>query len=230
MAQTADSGEKAAAAAGRKVRVWDLPTRLFHWLLVVLVTASFVTGEVGGAWMQYHIWSGCAIIGLLAFRILWGFWGGRYARFSAFVKGPRAVLRYAGDMKRGNSERHLGHNPLGGWSVLAMLTALLVQAATGLFANDDIFTEGPLYPWVSKATSDWLTSIHKLNQELLLVLIGVHVAAVLFYLMFKHDNLIAPMFTGHKRWQEQAEPTGNRLGPAALVAGASAALVYFLLR
>jgi cytochrome b len=111
-----------------------------------------------------------------------------------------------------------------------MLTALLVQAATGLFANDDIFTEGPLYPWVSKATSDWLTSIHKLNQELLLVLIGVHVAAVLFYLMFKHDNLIAPMFTGHKRWQEQAEPTGNRLGPAALVAGASAALVYFLLR
>ncbi|MGD8366543.1 MAG: cytochrome b/b6 domain-containing protein [Desulfobacterales bacterium] len=230
MTQAGGNGEKTTGAAGRRVRVWDLPTRLFHWLLVLLVAVSFVTGEIGGAWMQYHVWSGCAIFGLLAFRIMWGFWGGRYARFSAFVRGPKAVLRYARAFWQKGSERHLGHNPLGGWSVLAMLAALLVQAATGLFSNDDIFTEGPLYPWVSKATSDWLTTIHRLNQEILLVLVAVHVAAVLFYLIFKRDNLIGPMFTGCIRWQEPAESSGNRLGLAALVAGISAALVYFLVR
>lgn len=180
--------------------------------------------------MQYHMWSGYAIFGLLLFRVAWGFVGGRHARFSAFVCGPGAVLRYAKTMLNRDAPRHLGHNPLGGWSVLAMLVGLLVQAVTGLFANDDIFIEGPLYPWVSKATSDWLTHIHRLNQEVILLLVAVHVTAVFFYLIIKHDNLIRPMFTGRKRWHTESQSSTNPLGMAALIAGLLAVGVFLLVR
>jgi cytochrome b len=116
--------------------------------------------------------------------------------------------------------------------VLAILATLLVQAATGLFANDDIFVEGPLYRWVSKASSDWLTHIHKLNQEVILLLAAVHVMAVLFYLIFKHENLIRPMFTGQKHWHGEGQSSANRLGLAALIAGLLASVIYlgYLLR
>ena len=139
--------DRSSAADERPVviAVWDLPSRLFHGLLVILVAVSFTTGTIGGNAMQYHEWSGFAILVLLVFRITWGFVGSRTSRFSDFVKGPAAVWRYANALVRGHSECYLGHNPLGGWSVLAMLLALLVQAATGLFANDDIITAGPLY-------------------------------------------------------------------------------------
>lgn len=229
---TSEASEKSGHSkeSGRLIRVWDLPTRLFHWLLVTFVLVSFVTGTIGGAWMPYHIRSGCAVLGLLMFRLVWGFVGGRHARFSAFVRAPGAVLRYARTLFKTAAPRHLGHNPLGGWSVLAMLLVLSVQAVTGLFANDDIFTEGPLYSWVSKATSDWLTHIHKLNQGVVLLLVGVHVIAVLFYLIMKHENLIQPMFTGCKRWYGQSEASGNHLGRAALAAGLVAAGIYLLLR
>jgi cytochrome b len=128
-----------------RVVVWDLPTRLFHWLLTIFVIISFVTGNIGGNAMQYHEWSGFVILVLLVFRLVWGFLGGRQSRFSAFVRGPAAVLRYATALIKGNSPPVLGHNPLGGWSILAMMLALFVQVGTGLFANDDILTEGPLY-------------------------------------------------------------------------------------
>jgi cytochrome b len=227
-AESIDS--RPSMAPGRPILVWDLPTRLFHWLLVTLVIASFVTGKIGGTWMQYHQWSGYAIIGLLIFRFAWGFVGGRHARFSAFICGPGAVLRYARALLRRDAPHHLGHNPLGGWSVLAMLTALLVQAATGLFANDDIITEGPLFPWVSKATSDWLTHIHNLNQNAILVLVGVHVMAILFYLIIKHENLIYPMFSGYKYRQDNGLPSANHCWKALLVAGLAAFGVYLLVR
>ena len=230
MNPTAGNISKPSVESGRPILVWDLPTRLFHWLLVTLVIASFATGKIGVTWMQYHKLSGYAILGLLAFRLAWGFVGGRHARFSAFVSGPGAVLRYARTLLRRDAPRHLGHNPLGGWSVLAMLTALLVQAATGLFANDDIFTEGPLYPWVSKATSDWLTHIHKLNQGAILALVCVHVMAVLFYLITKHENLIRPMFSGYKYWPGEAQPSTNALWMASLIASLAAFGVYFLVR
>lgn len=216
--------------ADRSIRVWDLPTRVFHWMLVILVTVSFATGIVGGTWMQYHLWSGCTILGLLIFRLAWGFAGGRHVRFSAFVRGPRAGLHYARTLLDANAPRHLGHNPLGGWSVLAMLIALSVQAVTGLFANDDIFTEGPLYPWVSKATSDWLTHIHKLNRNVILLLVGLHVLAILFYLVIKHENLIHPMFTGHKEWRGPGQATDNHLGRAVFIAALVAVGVYLLVR
>jgi len=211
------------------IPVWDLPTRLFHWLLVVLVALSFTTGSIGGNAMQYHECSGFAILILLVFRIIWGFVGSRTSRFSYFAKGPATLWRYAVTLVRGKSERYLGHNPLGGWSVLAMLLVLLAQAATGLFANDDIITEGPLYLWVSKPLSDWLTGVHRLNRYLIMVLVVTHVSAVLFYLLVKHENLIKPMFSGIKPWQGgDSAPTAAPIWLAAVMAAVAGLLLYLL--
>jgi len=212
------------------IPVWDLPTRLFHWLLVVMVAVSFTTGSIGGNAMQYHEWSGFAILILLTFRITWGFVGSRTSRFRDFVKGPAAVWGYATALVRGKTERYLGHNPLGGWSVLAMLLALFVQAATGLFANDDIITEGPLFLWVSKPVSDWLSGIHRLNRVLIMALVATHLAAVLFYLIIKRENLIKPMLTGIKyRSSGETAPPAASIGLAAVVAAAAGVLLYLLI-
>jgi cytochrome b len=227
---TESENSKKKATPGQRLLVWDLPTRLFHWLLVVLVIASFVTAKIGGIWMPYHVLSGCTILGLLLFRIIWGFMGGRYARFSAFIRSPSKVIKHTQTMLKKEAPKYPGHNPLGGWSVVAMLIALLVQVVTGLFANDDIFTEGPLYPWVSKATSDWLTHIHRLNQNVIIVLITIHVTAVLFYLIIKKENLILPMFSGHKYWDQEAQASTNQVGLALIVAGFLAVAIYLLLR
>jgi cytochrome b len=214
-----------------KVLVWDLPTRLFHWLLVILVTTSFITAKIGGNAMQYHEWSGFTILALLLFRLVWGFFGSRESRFATFVRGPAAVFRYAVKILRPDSRHYLGHNPLGGWSIIAMLSALMVQAGTGLFANDDIDTEGPLYKWVSKATSDWLTRVHKLNQEVIIGLVAIHILAVLFYFLFKRENLVKPMVTGIKSWRGAVpEPTTGPTWKAALIAGLAALAVYLLVQ
>jgi cytochrome b len=213
------------------LRVWDLPTRLFHWLLVLLVTISFVTVEIGGNAMQYHERSGFTILALLLFRLTWGLLGSQPSRFKTFLKGPATVLRYAATTLRREPECHLTHNPLGGWSVAALLTALLVQAGTGLFANDDIATEGPLYGWVSKRTSDWITEAHEFNAGIIVALIVLHVAAVLFHLIYKRDNLLVPMFTGDKRCDAGDGPPGMRpLWLAVVIAAFAAAVVYFLVR
>lgn len=215
----------------RIITVWDFPTRLFHWLLVILVIFSFVTGKIGGNAMQYHEWSGFMILTLLLFRIVWGFVGSRESRFMTFMRGPSAVFHYATTLLRSNSKHSLGHNPLGGWSIIAMLFALLVQTGTGLFANDDIVTEGPLFDWVSKATSNWLTRIHKLNQEAIIALVSIHVLAVLFYFFYKRENLVKPMITGVKHWSgAEVEPASGRIWVAALIAGLAALAVYLLVR
>jgi cytochrome b len=215
----------------RSVLVWDLPTRLFHWLLVILVITSYVSGNIGGNAMQYHEWSGVTILTLLLFRLVWGFAGSRESRFGTFVQGPAAVICYAAALPRRDSPHYLGHNPLGGWSIIALLFTLLVQATTGLFANDDIVTEGPLFDWVSKATSDWLTRVHKLNQQVIIALVCVHVLAVLFYFFYKRENLILPMITGVKPWRgAEVEPDSGRTWAAALFAGLAALAVYLLVR
>ena len=215
----------------RSVLVWDLPTRLFHWLLVIFVIISFVTGNIGGNAMQYHAWGGFAILVLLLFRLVWGFIGSRESRFVTFIQDPSAVIRYVGTLLHRDSPHYLGHNPLGGWSILALLFTLLVQAATGLFANDDIVTEGPLFDWVGKATSDWLTKVHKLNQQVIIALVCVHVAAVIFYFFYKRQNLILPMITGVKPWHDaEAEAASGRTWLAVMIAGLASLAVYFLVR
>ena len=137
-------------------------------------------------------------------------------------------MRYAITLLREDTPKHLGHNPMGGWSVIAMLAALFVQAGTGLFANDDIATQGPLYGWVSKATSDWLTGIHILNKGVILFLIILHLSAVLFYLLIKHDNLIISMITGLRPWSEDAPSSVYKIWQAMLIAALSIIIVYWV--
>ncbi len=211
------------------IPVWDIPTRIFHWLLVGLVIFSFITGKIGGLTMQYHEWSGFAVLCLVAFRLVWGFIGGQQSRFSAFVKGPVTVFRYLSSLLKTDSGPHIGHNPLGGWSIIAMLISLLLQAGTGLFANDDILTEGPLYDLVSKQTSDWLTGLHQLNQKVLIGLVALHIGAILFYLFAKGENLLIPMITGKKTWEQEIDCSWGSPLLALLLAVVVTAVAYLLI-
>ena len=213
----------------KRVRVWDLPVRIFHWLLVILVVTSYVTQEIGGNAMQWHFRAGYAILTLVLFRICWGFAGSRYARFSDFLHGWSRLLAYL----RGRSERVFhGHNPLGSLSVLAMLGVLLLQATAGLFSNDDIASDGPLVKYISKELSDQITGLHAdIGATLLYVLVGLHVAAIFWYLLFGRENLIAPMITGDKVTNDDAADANDGWTTwlrALVLLAACAALVYLL--
>jgi len=177
----------------RTIRLWDLPTRLFHWLLVLAVVGAFITVNIGGNLMVWHGRLGIFILGLLAFRVVWGVIGSTYARFTQFVRGPSAIRAYLAGAWHG-----VGHNPLGALSVLALLALLLTQAATGLFANDDIAFNGPLYPLVDKDLSDALTGWHHRGEVALYLLVGLHLAAIIFYAVKKGEKLVPPMVTGKK--------------------------------
>lgn len=172
--------------------------RLFHWLLVLLFAFMLISGKMKGDWMEWHMRSGYAILALVLFRILWGFVGSSYARFSSFLAGPSACLRFAKKLLARTPASSAGHNPLGGWMVLVLLLALLFQTGTGMFANDDVLVEGPLASLVSKALSDRLTGWHHLNLRLLLLLAAVHIVAVLYHKLFMKEKLIGAMFTGVK--------------------------------
>lgn len=204
-------------------RVWDLPVRLFHLLLAVLVIVCFLAGWNGGNWMVWHGRAGVAIIGLLAFRLTWGIVGSTYARFATFVRGPGAIINYLKGQWCG-----AGHNPLGALSVLGMLGVLAFQTGTGLFSNDDISFNGPLYALVSKDTSDWLVGWHRQASWLVLALIVLHLGAISFYRFVKRDDLITPMLTGRKTFcvdcpVKHAEGGGFRAFILALAIGLFAA-------
>jgi cytochrome b len=180
------------------VRVWDIPVRSFHWLLAFSILGLFITGKLGGNWMEWHKKIGFFVLGLIAFRVIWGFVGSEHARFKNFVRGPATVIAYAKNLFTEKSEKYIGHNPMGGLSVLALLAAVGFQAVTGLFSNDDIMLEGPYASMVSKALSDQMTKLHHLNSNLILILIGVHLSAIGFYAVYKQENLIEAMITGEK--------------------------------
>ncbi|MDJ0721118.1 MAG: cytochrome b/b6 domain-containing protein [Desulfobacterales bacterium] len=217
-------------APEKRVWVWDLPTRLFHWSVAALAIVCIVTGRLGLDWLDVHMRCGYGVLALVLFRLVWGFAGGRHARFASFVRGPAVVGRHIAEMFQKDAPRHLGHNPLGGWSVMAMLGALLLQASTGLFATDDIFTEGPLYPLASRAASDLLTRIHRLNADVIIALVAIHVLAIGFYLVVKRDNLIRPMIDGRKTWRGPALPAEANLPAAALIAAICAGVVFLVVR
>jgi len=196
-----------------KVRIWDAPTRLFHWILVALIAFSWWSAEEEH--LDWHIWSGIAVLSLLLFRILWGFLGSSTARFSNFVRGPRQVLAYLGDMK---GWRPAGHSPLGALSVLAMLGAITVQVGLGLFAVDeDGLYEGPLAQLVSLDLSEELTDLHEDWFNVLLVLIGLHLAAILFYRLILGKKLIGPMISGKGVAPAGVEPMRRARWWAALL-------------
>jgi cytochrome b len=165
---------------------------------VLLIASQIATVSLGGNAMEYHVLGGYSILALVLFRIVWGVAGTHHARFANFIYGPLAVLRYARSLIGSDHEKHAGHNPLGGWSVIAMLTSLLVQAVSGLFADDEIMTTGPLWKYVSNDVASTFGAIHEANALVLLTLICIHMGAILFYLVKKKDNLIVPMFSGVK--------------------------------
>ncbi len=219
------------ASAGGRVKVWDAPVRAFHWLLLALVGFSWWTGEQGSDWMEYHEWSGYAILVLVVFRIVWGFVGSDTARFADFVRGPSATYAYFRSVLERRPKAYLGHNPLGGWMIVSLLSILLVQAVTGLFGNDDSAYEAPLSHWLAHGTSSLITTVHAYNFDLLLGLIGLHVAAVATHQVLRHDDMITAMFTGVKRGIPGA--TAGRMVSvwrALALLGFVAALVYALLR
>ena len=191
-----------AADGERRATVWDLPIRLFHWALVLLIGAAWATQEQLED-SERHALVGYLILTLLLFRLLWGVVGSDTARFSAFIRGPAKVWAYL--RGSGGASVALGHNPIGGYSVAALLTLIGVQAGTGLFLYDDEMFWGPLNGWVSEGTAEWLADVHELNFNLLLGLIGFHVAAILFYAVVKRRNLVGPMVTGRAALPEGAQ-------------------------
>lgn len=180
----------------QSIRLWDMPTRLFHWLLAVLIALQFASGEFDLLPMRWHYLMGYTILALIVFRVLWGFAGSQTSRFCNFLRGPRAVLRYIVDSVRGSASHAPGHNPLGGWSVVLMLAVVAVQAISGLFTSDDISEEGPFVAHVADATVKLMTRIHHWDRYVLLILIALHVSAVLLHWVLRKDNLVAPMLHG----------------------------------
>ena len=212
--------------------VWDLPLRLFHWLLVLSLAALWATGEAGFDWMQYHMYLGYWTLGLIVFRLIWGFVGPRHARFSSFVASPAALWRYARGLVAGTLVQTVGHNPLGGIMVIVMLVLVCFQVTTGLFATDDILWTGPYNGAVSGATADRLTSLHHLNFNFILAAVALHIMAIAFYFLVKKQNLVGAMLHGKKPSAYVAEHEAipkSQILKAIVVIAISAALVYWLI-
>lgn len=211
-----------SSGAGTPIGVWDLPTRLVHWGMALLIPFSWWTAETGQ--MDRHRLSGYVLLGLLLFRLIWGFWGSAPSRFGAFVKGPLSVWRYV----RGVDERDIvGHNPLGGWSVVAMLGTLSLQIGLGLFSVDeDGLESGPLSHLVEFDTGRTVAGLHEKLFFVLVALIVLHIAAILWFLLVRRDNLISAMITGRMypvTPLEQPRIASHwRSVGAVIVAGASA--------
>lgn len=194
------------------ILLWDLPTRLAHWLLVALVASAIVTVKIGGNAMEWHGRIGLAIFGVVVFRIVWGVVGSTYARFVQFLPSPAAIRAYLSGHWRG-----VGHNPLGALSTVALLSLMAGQAVAGAFANDDIAFYGPLYQAVSSELSAWITGLHRQAEWIVYGLVGLHVGAVLWHTHVKKDNLIWPMITGVKAVDDPTIPPARGGGPLALV-------------
>lgn len=209
-----DSSQRLAS-----VRVWDAPTRLFHWAIVLLVGAAWLTQSRG--WMHWHFLCGYSILALLLFRLAWGIVGSDTSRFSRFLRSPLTALRHLALLHRREPDTEIGHNAAGGWMVLVMLVLLAVQAGTGLCANDDIMSQGPLSEWVGKDWSDRLSHIHSLNFTLIEIAVVLHVAAVAAYAVLKRQDLVRPMVTGRKNLPEWVGPP--------MLASPLRALVLFVL-
>lgn len=214
-----------------RIRVWDWPTRLFHWLLVMAVIGLVVTGNVGGAWMEWHMRLGVFVLSLLLFRLLWGLFGGHWSRFGHFLYAPTSVWSYL----RGHSPlaHRVGHTPLGALAVWAMLLVLALQVGTGLFTDDEIFYAGPL---VAVASHDTVAAASRYHKEwgkfILIGLVGLHLLALLVYKLVFRQALVAAMLTGDKLLPEKVPSSADHARQwllAAALYALAAALTYFII-
>lgn len=212
------------------VRIWDLPTRLFHWALAACVVGLVITAKVGGNAMEWHFRLGYGVLALLVFRLVWGVVGGRWSRFSSFLLSPARLVRYL----RGNvpAEENAGHSPLGALAVVGMLAVLLAQVGTGLLSDDEIAFSGPLTRFVSNAVVGQATGYHKeIGQYLVLGLVGLHLAAILFYVLVRRQRLVRPMLHGDKVLPVSTVPSRDNLAARALalvVLSLSAGLAWWV--
>ncbi len=213
------------SAATRPVTVWDLPLRLFHWALLLLFLVAYETGS-RPQYYGMHEAAGLALFGLLIFRLIWGFIGNRAARFSSFLKGPRAVAAHIRELLQGHTPPAAGHNPLGGWAVMVMLLLLLIESVSGLFSSTFDYS-GPLAPLVSDDWADRMATVHAVNLDLLLAMIGLHLIGIVLTSILERANLVASMIHGRKHLAAAAGPQSVRGNPwirAALAGLAAAAL------
>lgn len=214
---------------GTRVRVWDLPTRVFHWSLVVSLIASVLSAKIGGDLIAWHFRFGYAVLALLLFRVVWGFVGGHYARFASF---PPSIARALAYLRNGRPDTP-GHNPVGGFSVYLLLATLLFQAVSGLFANDDIMWDGPLRHLVSDDMSELVSQWHRANEVVIYALIALHLAAIAFHTLVKKQKLAPAMISGDKLVSEPDAPSARdtaatrllALGVFTAIAAAVAAIV-----
>ena len=210
--------------------MWDIPTRVFHWLLALSLCGSWATAEAGFEWIDTHNLLGYCALGLVLFRLLWGLVGTRHARFADFIKGPRTVLAAVPKLFSRSPGTAVGHNPIGGWSALLLLLLVAVQAGTGLFISDDVLHEGPYHHVISSDLAGTLAQIHHLNFTALQVFVGIHLLAIAWYRFGKKTSLVAPMVTGKKYLSDPSEAIASSqlvkgLIIAAVAAGAITALI-----
>lgn len=225
--------------------VWDLPLRAFHWLLFLSIVGLWVTGKADAdymdwltkhfdvTWMEWHFRIGYFVIGLLLFRIIWGFIGPKHARFVNFVPGPAKFFSYFASVLKRDSKPAIGHNPMGALMVLVLLASIGLQAYTGLFTSDDIVWAGPYNSAVSSALADKMGAIHHENYEILLVLVGLHIAAIIYYAIWKRQRLVPAMVTGKKPAEEvpaNESIPGSQLLKALIVALLCTAAVTVLVK
>ena len=225
------SGPAATASRVRlPMRVWDLPTRLFHWLVVLLVAVSYVSvslADRGPVWMQVHLFSGYTMATLILFRLIWGVVGSETARFGQFVRSPVAGLRHLRDFRRRTPDDQVGHNEAGGWMVLALLALLAAQVLTGLFSNTDgNGVDGPLSHLIPARTGIALWTVHAVLFKVLLAFIALHVVAIVLYAAVKGHRLLWPMITGKKRLPAATRaPRMASLAVAVIVLAVAAAVI-----
>lgn len=226
-----DPDPAVSRSRARPVLVWDLPTRLFHWLIVVLVAAAYVTERLN--WMDWHALTGEAVLALVFFRLLWGLFGSETARFRSFLASPAVAARHLHHMFRREPDLQVGHNPAGGWMVMLLLAFLLGETLSGLYVNNDVADEGPFTAWLPAWIANAITALHTILWDLLVAAMALHVLAIALYAAAKGHNLLRPMLTGRKFMPASVrEPRLASMGLALLLlvgAGiAAAALATYL--
>lgn len=214
-----------------RIRIWDLPTRIFHILLALCIVGLIATGEIGGNAMQLHFWLGYSVLSLILFRLIWGFVGGHWSRFIHFVPTPTKLMFYVQTLRAKQAPHHAGHNPLGALSVLAMLCILLIQVLSGFMSDDEISNSGP---WTALIPADWIelaTEYHsEVGKVILILLVALHIGAVLYYKRIKGDDLITPMLTGDKILRASTHDSRDTLTSRFFALSIFACCVYIVYR